>query len=203
LYSSFSSSLYDSILTLYLALVIYQHHSSALLQRHLRLAKSKRYHVSIPSRKVRNLTPSLKKASLEPFRVAYITGAGSGIGRAITLQFAADGLRNIALVGRSKAGLVETPKLLTESHPDIKLFVTLADVSKEEDVKRCVEETVKKFGRIDHCVNAAGIGGVFVATGDLGAQQLDDVLGVNLRGVWLCEREEIRQLLKQEMRAVR
>lgn len=64
---------------------------------------------------------------------------------------------------------------------------------------------MKEFGRLDVCFNAAGMGAGPegpAAIADTSSQNLDAVLGLNLRGVWLCERAEIRQMLKQEMRDV-
>jgi NAD(P)-dependent dehydrogenase (short-subunit alcohol dehydrogenase family) len=69
-------------------------------------------------------------------------------------------------------------------------------------VELAVEETVKKFGRVDVCFNAAGMGGEPGAIVDQRTENLDAVLGLNLRGVWLCERAQIKQMLKQEMRDV-
>jgi NAD(P)-dependent dehydrogenase (short-subunit alcohol dehydrogenase family) len=76
------------------------------------------------------------------------------------------------------------------------------DCSSEEAVEAAVEATVKKFGRLDVCFNAAGMGGGPGAIAETSTQMLDAVLGLNLRGVWLCERAEIRQMMKQEMRDV-
>lgn len=69
-------------------------------------------------------------------------------------------------------------------------------------MRRSLEETVQMFGQIVHCVNAAGMVGGLLLRGGRGGG-LDEVLAVDLRGVWTCEREEVRQLLRQEMRDVR
>ncbi|KAJ8070073.1 hypothetical protein OCU04_000469 [Sclerotinia nivalis] len=65
-----------------------------------------------------------------------------------------------------------------------------------------MSETIQKFGRIDICFNAAGIMGTLTGTTDADSVLLDKVLDVNLKGLWFCERAELRQFLKQEERDV-
>jgi NAD(P)-dependent dehydrogenase (short-subunit alcohol dehydrogenase family) len=76
------------------------------------------------------------------------------------------------------------------------------DVSKEEEVESTVQQTLNRFGKMDVCINGAGIGGMGGPTAELNSEVMDRVLDVNLKGVWYCERAEIRQMIKQEERAV-
>ncbi len=66
-----------------------------------------------------------------------------------------------------------------------------------------MQKTVEKFGRLDMCFNAAGMSGASRGIADMDVSEMDKVLGLNLRGVWLCERAQIRQFLKQEERPLR
>lgn len=72
------------------------------------------------------------------------------------------------------------------------------DVSDEDAVNESVERTVKEFGRLDFAVNNAGIGGASQTTDQIEKSDFDRVMSVNTTGVWLCQRAQIRQMLKQE-----
>ena len=113
-------------------------------------------------------------------RVALVTGATSGIGHATALRFAAEGAR-VALVGRDGAALGETLRRIEESG-GAGLTVS-ADVTREEDARRAVDETVAAFGGLDVLVNAAGI----IANGTVETTPLSDwdaMMNVNLRSVF-------------------
>ncbi len=84
----------------------------------------------------------------------------------------------------------------------MKLSIIAADCSSEEQVNGAVERTVKELGRIDVVFNGAGIAGNPGKIVEQEVSNLDRVLGVNLRGVWLVEKAVIAQMLKQEERAV-
>ena len=77
-----------------------------------------------------------------------------------------------------------------------------ADCSSEAAVEAAIAQTVKKFGRLDICVNNAGKTGGQLTTVDTDLAGLDDVLGLNLKGVWFCERAQLRQMMTQEKRDV-
>jgi len=76
------------------------------------------------------------------------------------------------------------------------------DCSKEDQVESAIEETVSKFGRIDVCFNGAGVSGTPKPITETTSADLDSVLDVNLKGVWYCERAQIRQMMKQDERDV-
>ncbi|KAI6715217.1 hypothetical protein JHW43_002194, partial [Diplocarpon mali] len=133
-------------------------------------------------------------------------GAGSGIGLAVARQLVIDGLRRIALVDLSADSLdtatTALRSLASPTGPVLELRALPADCSRDADVEAAVAATVDAFGRVDVCFNAAGVSGEFGGTAATGVEDLDRVLGLNLRGAWLCERAQIRQFLKQEMRDV-
>lgn len=132
-----------------------------------------------------------------------MTGAASGIGRATALQFVTDGIRQIALIDISEEGLKETASLISAKHDEAKAVTVLADVSKADDVDRAVAETVSAFGRIDYCVNSAGTGGLFGPITEQKEETLDKTLSINVKGIWLCERAQIAQMLKQNLRPLK
>jgi NAD(P)-dependent dehydrogenase (short-subunit alcohol dehydrogenase family) len=131
-----------------------------------------------------------------------MTGAGAGIGHAVALRLVADGIRNIALIDLSEAHLADIEAKIAELELSVKVLKIGADCSKEDQVEAAVEKTVTTFGRLDACFNGAGISGVAAKIAEMSSDNLDAVLGLNLKGVWYCERAQIRQMLKQELRPV-
>lgn len=115
-------------------------------------------------------------------RVALVTGASSGIGKAAAFAFAKVGY-SIVTADIAKAGA---------GH-----FIR-CDVSDEESVRSLIAEIVSTFGRLDAAFNNAGILGELGPTAGCSAANFDRVLGVNLRGVFLCLREELEQMSRQE-----
>jgi len=114
-------------------------------------------------------------------KVALVTGAGSGIGRATSRLLAQEGARVAAL------DLAE-PKLRTfvaEMGPGGKVLPVVVDVSDPEQVRRAVEQVVGTFGRLDVVVANAGINGVRAPISSLGPDEWDRTLAINLRGTFL------------------
>jgi NAD(P)-dependent dehydrogenase (short-subunit alcohol dehydrogenase family) len=134
-------------------------------------------------------------ASLLSGKTAIITGAASGIGRATALIFAREGARLI-LADVSAEGGEETAKMVRERGGEAR-FVR-CDVSKASDTDTMVEAAVKAYGRLDCAFNNAGIGGAQRKTADYDEAEFDRIVAINLKGVWLCMRSEIRQLLAQK-----
>jgi glucose 1-dehydrogenase len=128
-----------------------------------------------------------------------ITGAASGIGQAIAIRFAQEGA-NVAINyrdGRDKAeSTLEMVCRARDGGPG-KETIVQADVSDESDVKRMFEETLAAFGRLDVLINNAGIQKP-APSHDISAEDFDRILGVNLRGPFLCSREAIRHFLSRE-----
>lgn len=112
-------------------------------------------------------------------KVAIVTGAASGIGRATAQRLAREGAR-VALVDRNEQGLRETAASLADPE---KATVHALDIAREDEVERCVAEVFSRHGRIDILCNNAGIsGGSYAIATDQDAQVWQQVLGVNLMG---------------------
>ncbi|MGE7602468.1 SDR family oxidoreductase [Peribacillus sp. NPDC097675] len=130
-------------------------------------------------------------------KVVLITGAGSGLGQASALQVAKEGAK-LALVDLKSDFLETTEKLIREAVPSADMLLITADVAKEEDVKKYVDQTVEKFGRIDSFFNNAGIEGKQDLTEDYGIDEFRRVVGVNLNGVFFGMKYVLEVMKKQK-----
>ncbi len=128
-------------------------------------------------------------------RVALVTGGGAGIGRAAALALIREGAKvAIADINR-KAG--ERTLRMIESAGGEGIFIQ-ADVSDADDAKKMVRAAVNAYGRLDCAVNNAGIfRGINSSTHRYTEKTWDAVMRVNLKGVWLCMKYELPQMLKQ------
>ncbi len=125
-------------------------------------------------------------------KAAIITGAGAGIGRATAHLFAEEGAEVVVVDCDSEAG-TKTVRLI-EENGGAAIFLQV-DVSKAADVKRMVERTVERYGRLDILVNNAGI----YTQGDVveaAEEEWDRILDVNLKGVFLCSKYSIPEMIK-------
>ena len=127
-------------------------------------------------------------------KVALVTGGTSGIGRETAVLFAKAGAK-VVVAGRRELEGKETVGLVRAAGGD-GLFVK-ADVSKGSEVEALIQKTVEKFGRLDIAFNNAGIEGVWVPLIKQTEEDWDRTIDVNLKGVWLCLKYEILQMLKQ------
>ena len=127
-------------------------------------------------------------------KVALITGGTTGIGRDSAVLFAKAGAK-VAISGRREAEGNETIGCIRAAGGE-GLFVK-GDVAKAADVEILVQKTVEKFGRLDVAFNNAGIEGTWVPIVEQTEEDWDRVIDINLKGVWLCLKYEIRQMLKQ------
>jgi len=126
-------------------------------------------------------------------KVALVTGAASGIGRASALAFAREGAK-VVVADVDVEGGEETVRLVRSAGGDA-LFVR-ADVSKADDAEAMVAGAVARYGRLDCAHNNAGIAGVRAASAEVPEEDWDRTLDVNLKGTWLCMKQEIRAMLK-------
>ncbi|MFC8041170.1 SDR family oxidoreductase [Paenarthrobacter sp. NPDC057355] len=124
-------------------------------------------------------------------RVAVVTGAGSGIGRAVARLMLDDGYR-VALAGRREAQLLET----ADGHPDA--LAVPCDVTVPDDVARLFEQVRQRWGRVDVLFNNAGIFGPSGDVGDLDVEEWEATLRVNVTGSMLCAAEAVRTMKAQE-----
>ncbi len=127
-------------------------------------------------------------------KVALVTGAGSGIGRSTALLFASDGAKVVAADVVVDGG-EETVNMIKGAGGQA-IFVK-TDVTQADEVEAMVRKTVEDYGRLDYAFNNAGIEGEPVSLTRCSEESWDRVLSVNLKGVWLCMKHEIRQMLKQ------
>ncbi|WP_406176638.1 SDR family NAD(P)-dependent oxidoreductase [Streptomyces canus] len=127
-------------------------------------------------------------------RTALVTGAGSGIGRAIALAFAAQGAQ-VVVAGRGREPLTETVRLIEEAGG--KALVVTGDVTRDAEMQAVVDAAVDRFGSLDVAVNNAGVfrGGQPLA--ELSSADWQEQLDINVTGMFLALRAEIRQMRSQ------
>ena len=117
-------------------------------------------------------------------KVALVTGGSSGIGRATGILFAQRGAKVVIASDKNINGGEETVSLIQQAGGD-GIFVK-ADVSRTVEVEALVNKAIDTYGRLDYAVNNAGIPGM-----KNDEEELDHVIGINLKGVWLCMHYEI------------
>ncbi|AKJ03493.1 short-chain dehydrogenase/reductase SDR [Archangium gephyra] len=127
-------------------------------------------------------------------KAALVTGAGSGIGRAAAAVFAREGAR-VIVSDVNVPGGAETVAAIQKQGGEARFI--RCDISKPAEVEALIRGAVEAFGRLDCAVNNAGISGVMAPTGDYPEDMWDRIMATNLKGVWLCMKQEIQQMLKQ------
>jgi len=132
-------------------------------------------------------------------RIAIVTGAGSGIGRAVSLALNADGY-SVVLAGRRAAELEQTAGHAAGTD---RMLAVPTDISKPEAVKALFQKTLETFGRLDLLFNNAGAGAPSIPMEDLSFEQWTAVVNVNLTGAFLCAQEAIRIMKSQQPRGGR
>jgi NAD(P)-dependent dehydrogenase (short-subunit alcohol dehydrogenase family) len=126
-------------------------------------------------------------------KVAIITGGSSGTGRATAVALAKEGVKVVVAARRAKEG-EETVHLVKEAGSD-GIFVK-TDVANEDDVRSLVEKTVKTYNRLDYAFNNAGIGETTTPLVEQKSNVFDQIMNVNVKGVWLCMKYEIPQMIR-------
>jgi len=127
-------------------------------------------------------------------KVVLVTGAASGIGRAIALAFGRAGA-SVVVADISIEGGHATAGMIVENGGKA-LFVQ-SNVTRAADVEALVEKTINYYGRLDIAVNNAAVDEEHQPLADAGDEQFDRIMNVNVKGVWLCMKYQLRQMLRQ------
>ncbi|XXY45903.1 SDR family oxidoreductase [Sorangium sp. So ce269] len=127
-------------------------------------------------------------------KVAFVTGAGSGIGRAAALAFAREGAK-VVVADVSEQNSQETVRLIEALGG--RALAVRCDVTRAEDVKAALDQTIATFGRLDAAFNNAGSEQAVTATADLTEEEWNRIVRVNLGGVFLCMKYEIPLMLQR------
>lgn len=133
-------------------------------------------------------------------KIAIVTGAGSGIGRAVSLTLGSAGY-SVVLAGRRPAELEQTAALLQRS--DAAMLPVPTDVSQPDSVRALFTKTKEVFGRLDLLFSNAGINAPSIPIEDLSFEQWSAVVAVNLTGAFLCTQEAVRLMKEQNPRGGR
>lgn len=129
-------------------------------------------------------------------KTALVTGAGSGIGRSIAMAFSEHGA-DVIVADISQKGALETVDMITGQGGSA--VFRYCDVSEKEDVKALIENIIKDCGHLDYAVNNAGIHNQQgESLPDADEEMWDRIISVNLKGVFLCMKYEVRAMLKQK-----
>ena len=127
-------------------------------------------------------------------KVAFVTGAANGIGRAAALAFAREGA-NVVVADVSERGNQETARMIEELGG--RALAVRCDVTRAEDVEAALNKGVEAFGRLDFAFNNAGSEQAITVTADLTEEEWDRIVRVNLRSVFVCMKYELPLLLRQ------
>jgi NAD(P)-dependent dehydrogenase (short-subunit alcohol dehydrogenase family) len=135
-------------------------------------------------------------------KVIVVTGGGSGIGRASALALAREGAK-IVVADMDPRGGEETCSLIKAAEGSKESRFVKVDVSKSAEVAAMVNCAVEAYGRLDCAFNNAGImAGGFIPTAELDEETWDRMISINLKGVWLCMKYELQQMVKQGSGAI-
>lgn len=132
-------------------------------------------------------------------KVVIVTGGGYGIGRAACLAFARDGAKVVVADVDVKSS-EETVSLIKEAGGEAVIIKT--DVSHEVEVEALINKTVEIYRRLDCAFNNVGIHKTFISTIDFTQEDWNQMIDINLKGIWLCMKYEIPQMLKQGKGAI-
>jgi NAD(P)-dependent dehydrogenase (short-subunit alcohol dehydrogenase family) len=127
-------------------------------------------------------------------KVAFVTGAANGIGRAAALAFARQGA-SVVVTDVSEQNNQETARMIQELGGQA--LAVRCDVSRAEDIQRALNATIETFGRLDFAFNNAGVEYTIKPAADVTEEEWDRIIDIDLRGVFLCMKYEIPLMLKQ------
>lgn len=127
-------------------------------------------------------------------KVAFVTGAASGIGRTTAAAFAAEGAR-VVILDRTEDALHDTAAAIRNAGGEV--VVIACDVSKPEQVEAAIARTVETFGRLDVAFNNAGVENKAAPVAEIELDEWDRILDINLRGTFVCMKHELAQMVRQ------
>ncbi|MGZ9034761.1 MAG: SDR family oxidoreductase, partial [Rhodospirillales bacterium] len=127
-------------------------------------------------------------------KVAFVTGGGTGIGRATALAFAREAA-SVVVAGHTPEDVEETAQSIEQAGGQA-LAVT-CDVSRAEDVKAALDRSIERFGRLDYAFNNAGVEQPAMPLVEITEDEWDRLMDVNLRGVFLCMKHQVPLMLKR------
>jgi NAD(P)-dependent dehydrogenase (short-subunit alcohol dehydrogenase family) len=127
-------------------------------------------------------------------KVAFVTGAANGIGRAAALAFAREGAR-VVVADVAEQGNQDTVRMIEEAGG--RALAVRCDVTRAEEVKAALDQAVEAFGRLDFAFNNAGVEQPITAAADITEEEWGRIVDINLRSVFLCMKHEIPLMLEQ------
>jgi NAD(P)-dependent dehydrogenase (short-subunit alcohol dehydrogenase family) len=126
-------------------------------------------------------------------KVAFVTGAANGIGRAAALAFAREGA-SVVVADVSERNNQETARMIEELGG--RALAVTCDVTRNEDIRGALRATIEKFGRLDFAFNNAGIEYAIKPSAEVTDEEWSRIIDIDLRGVFLCMKHEIPLMLK-------
>lgn len=132
-------------------------------------------------------------------KVALVTGAASGIGRAVAIEFARCGASVLAADIDLK-GVQNTQRIIRQQGGNAQAMQV--DVTQACDAKNMVNTAIQEFGRLDYACNNAGITGEVTSIADCSEENWDNVISVNLKGVWLCMKYQLKHMIEEKSGAI-
>ncbi len=127
-------------------------------------------------------------------KVAFVTGAASGIGRASAVAFAAEGAK-VAISDRSAEDLKEVEAIIWKAGGEV--LAISCDVSSPDQVEATLTQVIKRFGSLDVAFNNAGVENKATPVHEIDLAEWDRILNINLRGTFVCMKHELAQMVKQ------
>lgn len=132
-------------------------------------------------------------------KVAFVTGAASGIGRATAVAFATEGAR-VAILDRTEDALSDTADAVRKAGAEV--LVIACDVSEPDQIEAAVNRVVETFGQLDIAFNNAGVENKAAPVHEIELAEWDRILDINLRGTFVCMKHELAQMVRQGSGAI-